>query len=59
MNAIDYAVLAVLAVLILLAGRYLWKRRGRCGGCHGCQGCSACYKEQCPNRRRAEDSEKE
>ena len=38
MKPIDYAVLAVVLILAVLAARYAWKRRGRaCGGeCGSC-----------------------
>lgn len=45
MKPIDYALLAVILILAVLAARYAWKRRGsscggECGSCPCRNGCS-------------------
>ncbi len=41
MNGVDILLIAVLAVILVLAGRHVWKTR-KTGGCGcGCEGCTA------------------
>ncbi len=52
-------VIVVLAAVVFLAVRYVWRshKRGTCVGCSGCSSCSgAC--PHCQNCREAEKGEK-
>ncbi|MFR8229996.1 MULTISPECIES: FeoB-associated Cys-rich membrane protein [unclassified Anaeromassilibacillus] len=47
MNGIDFAILAIIFVLVVLAVRYAWNHRNSCGG--NCSGCS--HSQSCQNLR--------
>lgn len=53
MNAADYMILLAVALAVLFAARFIYRRRrngGCCGGCGGCSGnCAACKKD-CADR---------
>lgn len=46
MSALDWLILAAVAVLFVLAVRFCWRRRGKCcGDCTACGHCGHCSQQ--------------
>lgn len=52
MNAADYFILLAVALAVLFAARFIYRRKKNGGGCGGCSGnCAACKKD-CSDRNK-------